>query len=71
METLQLVFRHADGSGRRTITLPAPVANIDTLTEDLEQDMQTYFEPILVEPATFDEAHHIHRTATELVNLID
>jgi hypothetical protein len=71
METLQLVFRYSDGKGRRTITLPAPVADIDDQLDDLEQDMQAFFEPILVDPATFDEAHHIERTSTELINLIN
>lgn len=71
MEILQLVFRYADGSGRRTITVHAPVANIETLTEDLQQDIQTKLGPVLVEPATFDEAYHIHTTKTELINLID
>jgi len=68
MKTLELIFRMADGSSRRVISIPNPVADIDTVLDDLETHIGTYLSPILIDPATYDEATVIDKTVTNLVN---
>lgn len=68
---LQLVFRQVDGTGRKTISIPEPVANIDTLTTELENHMTQYVEGNVVSYPIFDEAHVVDVTTTELIDLMN
>jgi len=68
MKTLELIFRMADGTKRRVISIPNPIADIESELATLETHIGTYLSPILVDPATYDEATVIDKTVTNLVN---
>jgi len=70
MKNLELVFRKVDGTGRRTIVIPEPVDNIDTLTADIESKMSTYIEPVLTSPSTFDEVRVVNKTVDKIIDKI-
>ncbi len=68
MKNLEFVFRNADGTGRRTISIPDPLDNIETMTEDIETKMTSYLEPVLVFPSVFDEVRVVNKTVDKIID---
>ncbi|HPF17821.1 MAG TPA: DUF2922 family protein [Thermotogota bacterium] len=69
--TLNLIFTKSDGTGRKTIKVPEPAADIDTKTAIIQDYMANYAEGFVVDYPVFDEAHVIDTTSTELIDLVE
>jgi len=70
-KTLNLVFTKVDGTGRKTVKIPEPPADIDTKTTQIENHMTSYAEGLVVDYPVFDEAVVVDTSKTELIDLID
>lgn len=67
MITLDLTFKNAISGKSRRFSIPNPVANLSTLTVQLDTHLTTYVEPILPDNLLFAIARVVDNEVTDIL----